>query len=93
MTDPNTPPVEDSSDLTDEDIAISIATNGMDGIIRDVRRILLLSCPQCVGGRFAVQSQAIRRRKPNVYWRIHFKCNQCNEIATKVYKAEFLPVE
>lgn len=65
-------PEEDSDDLTDDEIASALPTTGSDDTIQRMRG--LLGCPLC-GARRVVREHALRRRRPNLFWRTTFLCD------------------
>jgi len=72
---PDLPPEEDSEDLTDDEIAGAIMTRGIQTVI-EVVSAFCEGCPECVGDRerMGVTEHALRRRNPNLFWRVTFKC-------------------
>jgi hypothetical protein len=87
--DPNKPPTDDSTDLLDEETSSAERAPSLQALRQ---RILHLLCPLC-GGKANVVSHAVRRKKPNVFWRVGTQCSQCKAESTKTFLAEFLPPE
>lgn len=65
-------PEEDSEDLTDEEIAKAIPTVGTGDIVNVLQD---LKCEVC-NEPFVGHSHELRRRKPNLYWRVVSRCPQ-----------------
>lgn len=65
-------PEEDSSDLTDSEIERAMETTGVIGVT-EIIRAFCEACPDC-GKPMGVESHALRRRKPNLFWRTRLKC-------------------
>jgi hypothetical protein len=77
---------EDSADLTDEEIDGAIRTASL-GELRAA--LIHLSCGSCAGGVPRPVKHYLRRRKPNLYWRIDLKCQNGHGI-TKTFRADWL---
>lgn len=69
-------PEEDSPDLTDEEIAQSVPTENLVDFAR-IWRTQFLVC-DCGALRQPIKS-VLRRRKPNLYSRMHTKCTHGHE--------------
>lgn len=65
-------PEEDSEDLTDQEIETALDVTGVVAWVM-VLQAFCSSCPEC-GGRMGVVTHALRRRKPNLFWRTTLKC-------------------
>lgn len=70
---PDPIPEEDSEDLTDSEISRAIQTKGVQTII-EVLGAFCGSCPKC-GLGMSVGGHALRRRRPNLFWRTMLSCS------------------
>ena len=77
---------DDSSDLTDEEIAGAPVTK----TFGELRQALIhLSCTSCEGGVPRPVKHYLRRRKPGLYWRIDLACTNGHRV-TKTYRTDWL---
>lgn len=72
---PDPIPEEDSEDLTDDEIAGAVPTRSVQTVI-EVVSAFCEGCPECADSavRMSVTEHALRRRRPNLFWRVTFKC-------------------
>jgi hypothetical protein len=76
---------QDSPDLLDDEIESATVTNKY-GELRDA--LIHLSCGSC-GVRLQPAKHTLRRRKPNLFWRILLTCN-AGHTMTKTYRTNWL---
>ena len=77
---------DDSTDLTDEEVAGATVTNNYG----DLRKALIhFSCPHCSDGQMIPRKHALRRRKPGIYWRITLGCESGHEVV-KTFRADWV---
>lgn len=62
-------PDEDSEDLTDEEVAAAIETEGTEDIVAGT------TVPCECGGGVRILLHEFRRRKPHMYWRTTLECS------------------
>lgn len=72
---PDPIPEEDSEDLSNDEIAHAIPTQTVQTVI-EVVSAFCEGCPKCPDSnvRMSVTEHALRRRRPNLFWRVTFKC-------------------
>lgn len=77
--------LEDSTDLTDEQVQSAIPTSALEGLRDDLAAQV---CP--CGGSLVACRHAFRRRAPHVYWRAHLRCTRGGHEVVVVYRADWL---
>ena len=81
----DTPPEEDSADLTNAEILAAVPTGQMTDL---VRHLLAQTCSECPS-RLLVAGHALRRRAPHLYWRVTARCAQ-GHFAQATYQTDWL---
>ena len=66
----DTPPEEDSEDLTNAEILAAVLTGQVSDLVIHLTE---QTCPEC-RSRLLVAGHALRRRAPNLYWRVSARC-------------------
>ena len=70
------PPLEDSNDLTDEEVERALDTESEDDLAKKLAG--LVSPGQASVGksdaRYALKRYELRRRNPDLFWRVHLGC-------------------
>lgn len=81
-------PDEDSEDLTDSEVIQAFQTQGLETVI-EVLRAFCDRCPEC-DKHMSVQEHALRRRKPDLFWRAKLKCLECENLETLTFRVNWM---